>query len=326
MILVTGGAGFIGSNLVAALEARGERVCVVDRLGRDDKWKNLARRELDELVDPSALPDFLARRGGEIERVYHMGAISATTETDADLIVETNVRLSQALWRWCAEAGVPLVYASSAATYGDGSAGFDDDGDPAALARLLPLNAYGWSKHLFDRWVARRVAGGEPAPPQWVGLKFFNVYGPNEHHKGDMRSLVTKAWPRVRKGDAVPLFRSEHPEYADGGQLRDFVYVDDCVDVMTWLADHPAVTGLFNLGTGRAQSWLELVGALFDAAGRPLAIEWIDMPEALRDRYQYFTQAEMGRLRSAGYDRPFRSVEEGVREYVDGFLAPDRYR
>jgi ADP-L-glycero-D-manno-heptose 6-epimerase len=326
MILVTGGAGFIGSNLVAALDEHGHRVSVCDRLGHDDKWRNLARRELDELVDPDGLADFLARRGSEVERVYHMGAISATTETDADLIADTNIRLPQALWRWCAEADVPLIYASSAATYGDGARGFDDDPDPSALARLLPLNAYGWSKHLFDRWVARQIDEGGPAPPQWVGLKFFNVYGPNEHHKGDMRSVVTKAWPRVAAGEPVPLFRSYHPDYVDGEQMRDFVYVEDCVEVMLWLAEQADVCGLFNLGTGRAQSWLELVEALHDAADRPTMIEWIEMPDELRDRYQYFTQAEMGRLRDAGYTKPFRSVEEGVRDYVERFLAPGAYR
>jgi ADP-L-glycero-D-manno-heptose 6-epimerase len=321
MILVTGGAGFIGSNLVMALDDAGRRVVVCDRLGRNDKWRNLARSELEELVDPSELTDFLARRGDDVERVIHMGAISSTTESDADLIAATNVRLPQALWHWCAARGVPFVYASSGATYGDGSHGFDDDGSPAALARLRPLNAYGWSKHVFDRWVARRVAENEPAPPQWVGLKFFNVYGPNEDHKGDMRSVVTKAWPRVVAREPVQLFRSHHADYEDGGQMRDFVYVQDCVDVMMWLEDNPNVSGLFNLGTGRAQTFLELIEALHDAAGRPLDVAWIDMPAELRDRYQYFTQADMGRLRAAGYTRPFRGVQEGVADYVTRYLV-----
>jgi ADP-L-glycero-D-manno-heptose 6-epimerase len=326
MILVTGGAGFIGSNLVAALDDAGARVSVCDRLGKGDKWKNLGRRTLDELVDPADLGDFLERRGPDIERIYHMGAISSTTESDADLIAETNIRLPQTLWRWCARRDVPLIYASSGATYGDGSAGFDDDPDPGALAGLLPLNAYGWSKHVFDRWVVREVAEGNPTPPQWAGLKFFNVYGPNEHHKGEMRSVVAKAWPRVAAGEPVPLFRSHHPDYEDGGQMRDFVYVEDCVDVMLWLGRTPEVSGLFNVGTGRAQSWIELVRALHDAAGRELAVRWIEMPEELRGRYQYFTEARMDRLRRAGYERPFRSVEEGVRDYVERFLVPDRYR
>jgi ADP-L-glycero-D-manno-heptose 6-epimerase len=256
-----------------------------------------------------------------------MGAISATTETDADLIAETNIRLPQRLWSWCAEHGVPFVYASSAATYGDGSAGFDDDASLEALARLVPLNAYGWSKHAFDRWVARTILEDGPAPPQWVGLKFFNVYGPNEYHKGDMKSVVTKAYPGAAAGRPVTLFRSHHPDYEDGGQMRDFVYVKDCVDVMLWLEDHRDVNGLFNLGTGHAQTWLELMGALYNAVGHAMEVEWVDTPEEIRDRYQYFTQAEMARLRAAGYDRPLRPVEEGVADYVKRHLATeDPYR
>ncbi len=326
MILVTGGAGFIGSNVVAALDDRDVRVAVVDRLGSDDKWRNLASRELDELVDPSGLDEFLARRGRDVEAIVHMGAISATTETDADLIVETNVRLSQRIWRWCTDHAVPLVYASSAATYGDGSAGFDDDGSPDALARLLPLNAYGWSKHLFDRWVARRVAAGHTTPPRWAGLKFFNVYGANEHHKGSMRSVVTKAFPAARDGRPVTLFRSHHPDYEDGGQMRDFVYVDDCVDAILWLLDTSHPSGLFNIGTGRAQTWLELMQALYGAVGKPMEVEWVDTPAEIRDRYQYFTEARMERLSAAGYEGRFRPVEDGVADYVTRFLLPERYR
>ena len=324
MIVVTGGAGFIGSNLVAGLEEAGRGpVTVVDRLGHDDKWKNLRRRELDELVDPDGLDDFLQRRVHDITHVVHMGAISATTETDADLIAETNIRLSQHVWRWCAQHDVPLLYASSGATYGDGSAGFDDDNDPEALARLVPLNAYGWSKHVFDRWVIRQVAGKGPAPRHWYGLKFFNVYGPNEYHKGGMMSGVTRAWPAATHGKPVTLFRSHHPDYPDGGQMRDFVYVKDCVDVMLWLIDRHPASGLYNLGTGRAQTWLELMGALYAAVGHEMEVAWKDTPAEIRDRYQYFTQAEMDRLRAAGYDRPFRDVEEGVADYVEQHLATD---
>ncbi|NNF37313.1 MAG: ADP-glyceromanno-heptose 6-epimerase [Gemmatimonadetes bacterium] len=326
MILVTGGAGFIGSNLVAALDERGTRVAVCDRLGHDDKWRNLARRELEAIVAPEALDHFLEARGASIDAVVHMGAISATTETNADLVVETNVRLSQRIWEWCARHDVPLLYASSAATYGDGSQGFDDDGSPEALSTLLPLNAYGWSKHLFDRWVARRVENGSPRPPTWVGLKFFNVYGPNEHHKGSMRSVVTKAFPGASRGEPVTLFRSHHPDYRDGGQMRDFVYVRDCVDVMLWLLENPDVDGLFNLGTGRAQTWLELMGALYAAVGHPMEVRWVDTPEEIRDRYQYFTQARMDRLREAGYEGHLRGVEDGVADYVEHFLLPGRYR
>ena len=323
MILVTGGAGFLGSNLVAALSEAGSRVSVSDRLGEEDKWKNLAKQELDELFPPEALDDFLARRGSELASLIHLGAISSTLERDADLIVRTNVHLSQRLWRWCAEHDVPLVYASSAATYGGGEQGFDDDPAPEALARLRPLNPYGWSKHIFDRWVARELFEGRPRPPQWVGLKFFNVYGPNEYHKEEMRSLVTKAYPRAARGEAVTLFRSHHPDYPDGGQQRDFIYVRDAVEVMVWLGRNRHVNGLFNVGTGHAQTWLELMGALYRTAGRDLTVDWVDTPFEIRDRYQYFTEAGMERLREAGYERPFATVEEGVRDYVERFLATD---
>ena len=323
MILVTGGAGFIGSNLVAALLERGlGPVAVVDRLGRDEKWRNLAKHDLEALIAPEGLADFLQQRGKEIAHVFHLGAISSTTERDADLIVETNIRLSQALWDWCAEQSVPFVYASSAATYGDGSAGFQDGADPEALARLRPMNAYGWSKHAFDRWVARHAKQPQ-APPQWVGLKFFNVYGPNEYHKDEMRSVVCKAFPRAAAGERATLFRSHHPDYPDGGQKRDFVHVADCVEVMLWLRDRPEVSGLFNVGTGRAQTWLELMTALYRAVGKKLEIDWVDVPEAIRDRYQYFTQADVTALRGAGYDRPFMPVATGVKDYVERYLATD---
>jgi ADP-L-glycero-D-manno-heptose 6-epimerase len=327
LILVTGGAGFIGSNLVSALHERGHPVAVCDRLGCDEKWRNLARVPLQELVAPEALPRFLEQRGSEVAYLFHMGAVTSTTERNADLVVETNFRLSQEIWRWCARSEVPLVYASSAATYGDGAQGFDDDGSPEGLAALRPLNPYGWSKHLFDRWVAGEVAEGRPRPPQWAGLKFFNVYGPNEYHKAEMRSLVTKAHPRAALGEAVALFRSHHPDYPDGGQLRDFVYVRDCVDVMLWLRERRDVSGLFNLGTGRAQSWLELMGALYRSVGRELRVEWVDMPPELRDRYQYYTEARVDRLRAAGYTAPFAPVAQGVQEYVERYLSTgDPYR
>jgi ADP-L-glycero-D-manno-heptose 6-epimerase len=327
MILVTGGAGFIGSNLVAALAEAGHQLAVCDRLGADGKWKNLAHAELTELVPPEGLPELLERSGPELTAVFHMGAISSTLELDGDLVAAVNFRLSQDLWRACTRLQVPLIYASSAATYGDGRQGFDDDGSPEALAELRPLNLYGWSKHLFDRWVARQIADGHPRPPQWVGLKFFNVYGPNEFHKGDMRSLVTKAYPLAAAGEPVTLFRSHHPDYADGGQMRDFVYVRDCVDVMLWLLENPGISGLFNLGTGRAQTWLDLMTALYRSVGRELTVRWMETPLELRDRYQYFTEARMQRLRAAGYARPFASVEAGVRDYVERYLAgADPYR
>lgn len=327
MIVVTGGAGFIGSNLVAALAGRGEEAVVVDRLRSGDKWRNLAKHELADLVHPDRLLPWLRTRGSAVTAVLHMGAISSTTEADADLIAETNIRLTMDLWEWCTGAAVPLIYASSAATYGDGSQGFDDDGSPEALGSLRPLNPYGWSKLVVDRRVSRLAGRGAPHPPQWVGLRFFNVYGPNEYHKGPMRSVVEQAFRRASAGEPVRLFRSHHPDYPDGGQLRDFVYVEDCVSWILWLLDHPEVSGLFNCGTGKARSFLDLAHAVFMAMDLAPRIEWVDTPESIRARYQYFTQARMERARAAGYEAPFRSLEEGVTEYVQRYLGTaDPYR
>jgi len=327
MILVTGGAGFIGSNVAAALAERGQQVAVCDRLRRGDKWRNLARVPLRELLAPESLLAWLAQETAQVDAVIHLGAITSTTEPDADLIVEVNFRLSQQLWRWCAAAGKRFIYASSAATYGDGTQGFDDDASPAALARLRPLNPYGWSKHLFDRWVAATLGQDAPRPQQWVGLKFFNVYGPNEYHKGAMRSVVAQKYPLAAADQPVTLFRSHRADVADGDQRRDFVYVRNCVEVMLWLLENPRVNGLFNLGSGQARSFAELAGALGSALGRTVRIEYVDAPPAVRAHYQYFTEARMQRLRQAGYSRAFTSLEDGVREYVQSYLArPDPYR
>ncbi len=327
MLVVTGGAGFIGSNVVAALEGRGRAVAVVDRLGDDERWRNLAKRELVDLLPPEETFAFLEARRNEVEGVVHLGAVSATTERDVDRLVEMNVRPTLGLVEWCTRRGVPLVYASSAATYGDGSAGFDDDDSPQALARLRPLNAYGWSKQVVDRRVARLRAEGGPLPPQVVGLKFFNVYGPNEYHKGDMRSVAHKVFEQVRGGGAARLFRSQHPDYPDGGQMRDFVWVGDCVDLVLWLLDHPEVSGVFNCGSGKARSFLDLAHAVFAALGEEPRIEWTDMPAELAGRYQYFTEAPMERIRRLGWTQPATSLEDGVRTYVRDFLlAEDPYR
>jgi ADP-L-glycero-D-manno-heptose 6-epimerase len=327
MILVTGGAGFIGSNIVAALAERGEQLAVCDRLRDGDKWRNLAKVALAELIAPEALFEWLPAQARRVDAVVHMGAISATTERNADLVVAVNFRLSQALWRWCAATGKPFIYASSAATYGAGEHGFDDDPAAGALARLRPLNPYGWSKHLFDRWVASTLAEDGARPPQWAGLKFFNVYGPNEYHKGAMRSVVALKYPLAAAGAAVTLFRSHRPDVPDGGQKRDFIYVRDCVEVLLWLLGRPQVSGLFNVGSGRARSFTELAGALHAALGQSARIEYVDTPAGLRAHYQYFTEARIERLRAAGYGAPFTQLEEGVRDYVQRYLAqPDPYR
>jgi ADP-L-glycero-D-manno-heptose 6-epimerase len=326
MLLVTGGAGFIGSNVVASLNESGRTdVAVSDRLRTGDKWRNLAKRELADVVAPEDLARWL--EGRTLDAVIHLGAISDTTARDGDLVIDSNFRLSLRLLDWCTLTRTRLIYASSAATYGDGSEGFVDDQSPAALRRLRPLNLYGWSKHLFDLAVIARAQRGEPLPPQWAGLKFFNVFGPNEYHKGEMMSLVAKRFDDARQGRAVRLFKSHRDGIADGDQRRDFIYVDDAVAVVRWFLDAPHVSGLFNVGAGEARSFRDIITAVFTALGRPANIDYVDMPESIRDQYQYFTQGSVEKLRKAGYAQPFTPLETAVGRYVTGFLdRPDRYR
>ena len=323
-ILVTGGAGFIGSNIAGALaDADKHPIAVSDHFGSDDKWRNLSNHQIFEFVRPDDTFYWLQDHGHELEAIIHMGAVSSTTETDVDLILDNNFSLSKALWDWCTENEVRLIYASSAATYGAGEAGFEDGYALATLKRLKPLNPYGWSKHIFDQFVAQAVARGQKTPPQWVGLKFFNVYGPNEYHKGSQKSVSNQIFPHAMHGRPVHLFKSYNPKYKDGEQLRDFIYVKDCVDVVQWLLDNPQVSGLFNLGTGKARSFADLAKAVFSALNLETRINFIDMPETLKNKYQYFTQAEMGRLHAAGYTKPFTSLEDGTRDYVQNYLAQE---
>ena len=321
-ILITGGAGFIGSCLQAALAARGHRTIVADWLGSGDKWRNLARHPPERIVPPDRLEHFLAQPGlaDRIEAVFHLGAISETVARDGDLTWQTNVELSARLWEWCAATGRRFIYASSAATYGAASAAEPFSDDPALLGRLRPLNLYGATKHAFDLWAMASLQRGEPAPSQWAGLKFFNVYGPNELHKGSMVSVVKVKYDEVAASLAPRLFRSDRAGLADGAQARDFIWVGDVVDVMLWLLDNPAVSGLFNCGTGVARTYLDLARAVCTAAGREPEVAFIDMPEGLRGQYQSFTQADMSRLRAAGYDRQFTSLEAGVARYVQDHL------
>jgi ADP-L-glycero-D-manno-heptose 6-epimerase len=326
MLLVTGGAGFIGSNIVAGLNEAGRTDIVVnDTLGTDLRWRNLQKRQLADVVPPADLPRWLD--GRRLDAVIHMGAISDTTADDGDLVMESNFRLSLSLLDWCTATGTPFIYASSAATYGDGDQGFDDDATPEFLRSLRPMNLYGWSKHLFDQALIARKVRGEKLPPQWAGLKFFNVFGPNEYHKGKMASVLSKVFDDAKAGGNVRLFKSHKAGIADGDQRRDFIYVDDVVAVVRWLMESPRISGLFNVGTGKARSFREMIEAMFAAMGRPPKIDYIDMPESIRGQYQYFTESQVGRLRAAGYNAGFTSLEDAVGRYVTDFLdRQDRYR
>jgi ADP-L-glycero-D-manno-heptose 6-epimerase len=328
MIVITGGAGFIGSNIVAALEARGETDLVVcDRLRSGEKWRNISKRELTDIVHPEQIFDFLSSNREPLKAIIHMGAVSSTTETDADHITANNFSLTLALWSWCSAHGVRFIYASSAATYGDGEIGFDDDMSIEHLAQLRPMNGYGWSKHLFDRRVARKLKDGDKHPPQWAGLKFFNVYGPNEYHKGSQQSVVAQVFPHALADAAYPLFKSHNPDYKDGEQKRDFIWVGDVVDVVLWLYDNPSVSGIFNVGTGKARTFKDLASAVYRALGKEPNIKFQDTPLSIRDKYQYFTEAKMDRLRAAGYSKEFTSLEDGVKQYVTDYLnKSDRFR
>ncbi|MFZ2156433.1 MAG: ADP-glyceromanno-heptose 6-epimerase, partial [Bradyrhizobium sp.] len=296
-----------------------------DVLGHEGKWRNLAKRQLADIVPPEELMDWL--KGRRLDAVIHLGAISETTATDGDLVIETNFRLSMRLLDWCAANATPLIYASSAATYGDGAQGFRDDQSMSALKTLRPMNLYGWSKHLFDMAVAERAARSEKLPPQWVGLKFFNVFGPNEYHKGAMMSVLARRFDDIKAGRVVQLFKSHREGIADGDQRRDFIYVDDVVRVMMWLLATPSVSGIYNVGTGKARSFRDLMLSAYAALGTSANIQYVDMPEQIRGSYQYFTQSDVGRLQRAGYNGGFTALEDAVGTYVRGFLdSADRFR
>ena len=329
MYIVTGATGFIGSNLLAEMQVRGyDDIVAVDTLGNNDKWRNVAKRGALRFILPHQLESFIEAHHSEIKAVLHLGAISSTTETDVDLIVTTNFQLTVSLFHFCSQYGIPLIYASSAATYGGGECGFTDRDDMEYLCSLRPLNPYGWSKNCVDKYIRsfREKHQGEQQS-QVVGLKFFNVYGPNEYHKGEQMSVVRKFHEQYRSTGKVRLFKSYRDQYADGEQKRDFVWVGDCVDVMLWMLEHPSVNGLFNVGTGCASSYNLLATSVAKSMGLSADIEYIDMPSSVRNQYQYFTEADLSKLRSVGYTAPMTSVPDGVDLYLGGYLLrEDIYR
>lgn len=314
-IIVTGGAGFIGSCVVRELNNRGiEDIIIVDNIATTDKWMNMRNKKYIKYVHKSNFLAELPSYEG-VTAIIHMGAQSSTTERDFDYLWENNFEYTKALWNYCAEKQIQFIYASSAATYGDGELGFDDKMD---IDQLRPLNGYGYSKQLFDQWVKHQARS---FPAQYAGLKFFNVYGPNEYFKGSMASMIFHGYKQIMESGKIKLFKSCNPDYADGGQLRDFVYVKDVCDVIIWLLENKQVSGLFNVGTGRAQSFKELAEATFAALGMEPVIEYIDMPEHLKKKYQYYTKAEMDKLRSVGYNHEFSDLTNGARDYVRNHLA-----
>jgi len=321
-ILVTGGAGLIGSAVIHALNLRGQDdILVTDLLGRDAKWKNLSPLRFHDYIQADSFLDRLEENPdslGSIRTIFHLGACSATTETDGGYLMENNFGYTKHLAHWALRRGIRFVYASSAATYGDGLQGMDDGSD--RLENLRPLNAYGYSKHLFDLHAKRNGWLGKMA-----GIKYFNVFGPNEAHKGEMRSLVAKAYEQIQETGQVKLFRSHRPDYKDGEQVRDFVYVKDAVAMTLHLADTPSANGLFNIGTGTPRTWIDLATALFAALDRKPEIEFIDMPDHIRNQYQYHTSADVSRLKATGWSAPTLTLENSVSDYVRNYLVPGKH-
>jgi ADP-L-glycero-D-manno-heptose 6-epimerase len=320
MIVVTGGAGFIGSAIIWRLNQLGtDNILIVDELGLDDKWKKLTSLRFADYMNKWEFLDKL-ESGFEfdIESIVHMGANSSTTEKDADHLIENNYEYTKSLASYSVENGIRFVYASSAATYGDGSLGFSDNEDE--IQNLRPLNMYGYSKQLFDLWAVRNNLTGIIA-----GIKYFNVYGPNEYHKGEMRSVVSKAFDQINSTGKVKLFKSEHPDYKNGEQKRDFVYVKDAVDMTLFLLNNKDKNGIYNVGSGKARTWNDLVKAIFNALEKQINIEYVDLPKALAKKYQYFTEADLSKIKKAGYSQPLLSLEEGVADYVKNYLMIDKY-
>jgi ADP-L-glycero-D-manno-heptose 6-epimerase len=325
MIILTGGGGMIGSMIAWHLNTQMnfDDFVIVDDLINEQQENNFNKRKFIEYIAKDDLEKYLSDKKN-VSAVIHMGAISATTESNFNRLLQSNIRFSQALWHWCAENKVPFIYASSAATYGDGSVGYDDN--ESELDKLSPLNAYGYSKHFFDRWVQLELSKNQPTPPQWCGLKFFNVYGPNEYHKGRMASVVFHSFNQFKETNQIKLFKSEHPSYADGMQVRDFIYVKDAVKIIIFFLNNN-FSGLYNAGTGNAETFKALAEAvLINTKGQPNDIKYIEMPNDLKGKYQYYTQATMNKINSIGFNDNFMNLKEGVTDYLESYLlTSDRY-
>lgn len=326
MIILTGGGGMIGSMIAWYLNTQMnfDDFVIVDDLINEQQENNFKKRKFIEYIAKDDLEKYLNDKKN-VSAVIHMGAISATTESNFNRLLQSNIRFSQALWHWCAENKVPFIYASSAATYGDGSVGYDDN--ESELDKLSPLNAYGYSKHFFDRWVQLELSKNQPTPPQWCGLKFFNVYGPNEYHKGRMASVAFHAFNQFKETNQIKLFKSEHPSYADGMQVRDFIYVKDAVKIIIFFLNNNNFSGLYNAGTGNAETFKALAEALLiNTKGQPDDIKYIEMPNDLKGKYQYYTQATMNKINSIGFNDNFMNLKEGVTDYLENYLlTSDRY-
>ena len=326
MIILTGGGGMIGSMIAWHLNTQMnfDDFVIVDDLINEQQENNFNKRKFIEYIAKDDLEKYLNDKKN-VSAVIHMGAISATTESNFNRLLQSNIRFSQALWHWCAENKVPFIYASSAATYGNGSVGYGDN--ESELDKLSPLNAYGYSKHFFDRWVQLELSKNQPSPPQWCGLKFFNVYGPNEYHKGRMASVAFHAFNQFKETNQIKLFKSEHPSYADGMQVRDFIYVKDAVKIVIFFLNNNNFSGLYNVGTGNAETFKALAEALLiNTKGQPDDIKYIEMPNDLKGKYQYYTQATMNKINSIGFNDNFMNLKEGVTDYLENYLlTSDRY-
>ncbi|MDC0073636.1 ADP-glyceromanno-heptose 6-epimerase [Alphaproteobacteria bacterium] len=319
MIIVTGGTGFIGSNIANYFSENKEEVVICDNIMKNKK-KNIYLFDINNLVEPKNIFKFINDNKNKISSIVHMGAISSTTEKNIDLLLKNNFYLSWELWKWCSKYKKKFIYSSSASTYGNGDYGFSDEDDYNKICKYLPLNHYAWSKQLFDKRVLKTIQEGGPEPTKWVGLKFFNVYGPNEYHKKSQSSVALQMYQLLKERNIIKLFKSHNKDYQDGFQLRDFVYVKDCVKIISWLLKNEYKSGIYNIGTGKARSFLDLAKSVSDAMGAKPVIEWIDTPLSLRHQYQYFTEAKMEKIKKAGYLEEATSLEDGVKDYVESYL------